>query len=146
LFDFSNTIVSGKIDDVKIRQRTIIEFLTLEGVAPEQIWERLQRVYQDEVLSSSQVEYWATETNADRSRRRTKLAMTALLRDTDVMADVLGFLPRKMIALQLTRVNRRFSTLCNCWCREEEGNGQQQRKRKWNQGSKSKKNELYGIF
>ena len=81
---------------------------------------------------------------------------SALVRNTDVMADVLAFLPRKMIALRLAVVNVAFSALCNCWCQPEEveadeadaesvdsalsafGNGQQ-RKRKWSQGSKSKK-------
>ena len=48
-----------------------------------------------------------------------RLTMAALLRNTDVMADVLGFLPRKVIALRLACVNRRFSALCNCWCQPE---------------------------
>ena len=86
-----------------------------------------------------------------------KLTMTALLRDTDVMADVLAFLPRKMIALQLARVNRRFSALCNCWCQPKEEaaenddggsfkNGQQHRKRNRNQVSKSKKRTVCQFF
>ena len=86
------------------------------------------------------------ETNVER-RRRKKLAMTALLRDTDVMADVLGFLTRRKIALRLARVNRRFSALCNCWCQPEEEtddsgsfkNGQQRKRKRRNQVSKSKK-------
>ena len=62
--------------------------------------------------------------NSDRhpgaaATRRSKVA-AALLRNTDVMADVLGFLPRKIIALQLACVNRQFSALCNCWCQPEE--------------------------
>ena len=62
--------------------------------------EYLQNVYRKEAtISLSQVEYWATETIDERRRRRLKL--TALLRDTDVMADVLGYLPRKVIALRL---------------------------------------------
>ena len=89
-----------------------------------------------------------------------KPKMNALLRDTDVMADVLGFLTRKMIALQLASFNRQFAALCHCWCQPEEEavaendaasvgdasalampassateNGQK-RKRKLNQGSK----------
>ena len=133
----------------KIEQRGIIKFLTLEGVASEQIFERLQKVYREETFSLSQVEHWATETNDDRRRRRTKLTM--LLRDTDVMADVLGFFTRKEIALQLARVNRQFSALCNCWCQPETDNDPEdaeansvservkQRKRKPGQGSKSKR-------
>ena len=40
------------------------------------------------------------------------MAMTALLRDnTDVMADVLGFLTRRELALQLASVNIAFSAL-----------------------------------
>ena len=46
--------------------------------------------------------------------------MARLLRDTDVMADVLAFLPRKVIALQLASVNVAFSALCNCWCISQE--------------------------
>jgi len=87
--------------------------------------------------------------------------MAALLRDTDVMADVLAFLPRKVIALRLARVNVAFSALCHCWCQpeEEEENDPEayetsvddaptalsdykdglQRKRKWDQGLESKK-------
>ena len=109
--------------DWKIEQRVIVRFLTLEGVSPEQILERLLKVYREEAVPSDQVEYWATETHRN---NRTKLAMTALLRDTDVMADVLGFLARRELALQLARINRQFSALCNCWClqpEEEMANG-----------------------
>ena len=49
-----------------------------------------------------------------------KLTMTRLLQNTDVMADVLGFLTRKVIALQLASVNGAFSALCSCWCQPEE--------------------------
>ena len=162
LFDFSSAIALGKMEDVKMQQRTVIRFLTLEGAAPNQILERLQKVYREEALPSDQVEYWATEFNDE--RRRFPLPM--LLRNTDVMADVLGFLPRKVIALKLAAVNVAFSTLCNCWCQMEKEkadddgcdaetasvgdksavpaspafeNGQQQRKRKLDRGSKSKK-------
>ena len=107
------------MEEVNIQQRAIIRFLTLEGVTTKQILERLQKVYCEEALSSDQVEYWATETN-DAWRSRTKLAMAALLRNTDVMADVLAFLPRRGIALQLARVNRQFSALCNCSCSQPE--------------------------
>ena len=94
-----------------------------------------------------------------------KLTMIRLVWNTDVMVDVLNFLTRRELALQLAGVNRRFSTLCNCWCQEQKeeaknnadaeaasvgdapaaevpasstlDNGQQ-RKRKWNEGSTSK--------
>ena len=52
-------------------------------------------------------------------RPHVKLSRPTLLPSADVMADVLGFLTRKMIALQLARVNRRLSALCSCWCRPE---------------------------
>ena len=92
-----------------------------------------------------------------------RLKQTALLRNTDVMADVLGFLERKVIALRLASVSVAFSALCNCWCQPEEEEEQndveayeasvedvptalsvpdeneQQQKRKWDQVSKSKK-------
>jgi len=103
------------MEEVKIVQRGIIRFLTLEGVVPEQILKRLQKVYREETLPSSQVEYFAREMIVE--RRRFPLPM--LVRNTDVMADVLGFLPRREIALRLACVNRRFSALCNCWCRQE---------------------------
>ena len=78
------TIVSEKMmEDVKIEQRSVIRFLTLEGVAPKRILKRLQKVYREEALSSlEQVEYWATETNDDRRRRRTT---TMQLRSTNVI-------------------------------------------------------------
>ena len=98
-------------------QRGIIKFLTLEGVSSEQIFERLQKVYREETFSLSQVEFWAAETHRN---HRTKLAMNGLLRNTDVMADVLAFLTRRELALQLARVNAAFSDLCNCWCQPEE--------------------------
>ena len=74
--------------------------------------------------------------------------MAVLLRESDEMADVLGFFTRREIARQLASVSGAFSALCNCWCRQPEtvtGTGSgittafengQQRKRKWNQGSK----------
>ena len=54
--------------------------------------------------------------NYFRKMETVKLTMNRLLRDTDVMADVLGFLPRREIALRLANVNVAFSALCNCWC------------------------------
>ena len=142
------------MDYFKIEQQGIIKFLTLERVAPEQILEHLYKVYRKETLTLSQVEYWATETNDER-RRETKLAINALVRNTDVMADVLAFLPRKVIALRLARVNRQFSALCNCWCQPEEEEEkayddaaaavpassviESVQQRKLNQGSKGKK-------
>ena len=93
-----------------------------------------------------------------------KLTMPGLLRNIDIMADVLCFLTRRELALQLAGVNRRFSALCNCWCQEQEDEKKageddaeaasvddasaavvpapsayenaQQRKRKWDHGSK----------
>ena len=134
-----------KMEDAKIRQRSMIKFFTLEGDAPEQILEHLQKVYREDALSLDQVEYWAMETNDER-RRETKLAINALVRNTDVMADVLAFLPRKVIANQLAHVNRQFSALCNCWCQPDEADAAVpssstlenwlQRKGKWNQGLK----------
>jgi len=46
--------------------------------------------------------------------------MAMMLRDTDVMADVLGFFTRREIVNQLAGVNVAFSDLCNCWCQLEE--------------------------
>ena len=72
--------------------------------------------------------------------------MAALLRDVDVMVDVLGFLTRREIAFQLASVNVAFSALCNCSCQQEEeaqtttAVGQIVKLRKWwNLGSKCKK-------
>ena len=49
--------------------------------------------------------------------------MSQLLWDnTDVMADVLGFMTRRENALQLAAVSVVFSALCNCWCQPEEEN------------------------
>ena len=53
-------------------------------------------------------------------------APLALLRNTDVMADVLGFLARRELALQLASVSIVFSTLCNCWCQEQETEADQE--------------------
>jgi len=69
------------MQDSIIEQQTIIKFLTLEGVAPMQILERLQKVYRKETLSLSQVEYWAMEANDDRP----ELAMTMRLRSAEVI-------------------------------------------------------------
>ena len=75
-----------------------------------------------------------------------KLTMSGLLQNTDTMADVLGFLTRREIALQLASVNVAFSALCHCWCQPMEeveaasvGQRVKQRKRKFNQGLKCKK-------
>ena len=53
------------------------------------------------------------------STKYVKLNMAGLLWNTDVMADVLAFLPRKMIALQLASASVAFSALCSCCCLPE---------------------------
>jgi len=46
-------------------------------------------------------------------------APLALLCNADVMADVLGFLERSALALQLASVNSAFAGLCSCWCQRK---------------------------
>ena len=119
----SNTIVSGKMEDLKIEQRGIIKFLTLDGVASEQIWERLQKVYREETVSSSQVEHWATETTDDRCRntvtilsnleiaaRHSEMVPQTFLPSSDVMANVLAFL-----SAQSDRAHRIASRCAGQW-------------------------------
>ena len=133
--------------------------MTLEGVASEQILERLQKIYREETVSSDQVEYWARATETNDDRRHSE--MTALLPSVDVMADVLAFLTRHEIALQLASVNRRFSSLCHYWCQPEEEKADDdaaaavpassaienvQQQRKLNQGSKSKNCPFFLII
>ena len=60
-------------------------------------------------------------TNDGDCRRTDRPAsMTMLLGDVYLMADVLGFLARRELALQLASVSVAFSALCNCWCQEEQ--------------------------
>ena len=73
------------MEDVKIVQRGIVRFLTLEGVAPKRILKRLQKVYQEEALNSSQVECWATETNDRRGRCHPDLKLITLFRSAYVI-------------------------------------------------------------
>ena len=47
------------MDEMKIQQRSVIRFLTLEGVPPFQILQRLQEVYHGEALSKTQVYFWS---------------------------------------------------------------------------------------
>ena len=54
------------MDELKIQQRSVIRFLTLEGVPPLQILQRLQEVYHGEVLSKTQVYFWSAETKRGR--------------------------------------------------------------------------------
>ena len=50
-----------KINDARFKQRAVIEFLFLEGVACKEIHERLQKIYKEEALSYSQVKKWVAD-------------------------------------------------------------------------------------
>ena len=54
------------MDELKIQQRSVIRFLTLEGVPPLQTLQRLQDIYHGEALSKTQVYFWSAETKQDR--------------------------------------------------------------------------------
>ena len=54
------------MDELKIQQRSVIRFLTLEGSAPQEIHNRLQEVFHGSALSYAQVKFWAAETNRGR--------------------------------------------------------------------------------
>jgi hypothetical protein len=54
------------MEELKIQQRSVIRFLTLENQAPKDIHLRLQNVFGQEALSYTQVKFWAAETNRGR--------------------------------------------------------------------------------
>lgn len=54
------------MSEFQIQQRAVIRFLTLEGVPPLQILNRLQGVYHGETLSLTQVRFWVNETKRGR--------------------------------------------------------------------------------
>lgn len=54
------------MDELKMQQRSVIRFLTLEGSAPQEIHNRLQEVFHGSALSYTQVKFWAAETNRGR--------------------------------------------------------------------------------
>jgi histone-lysine N-methyltransferase SETMAR len=54
------------MEDLKIQQRSVVRFLTLEGQTPKDIHPRLQNVYGQEALSRTQVYFWAAETKRGR--------------------------------------------------------------------------------
>jgi hypothetical protein len=54
------------MEDLKIQQRSVIRFLTLEERAPKEIHSRLQNVFGQEALSYARVKFWAAETKRGR--------------------------------------------------------------------------------
>ena len=54
------------MDELKIQQRSVIRFLTLGGVPPLKILQRLQEVYHGEALAKTQVYFWSAETKRGR--------------------------------------------------------------------------------
>ena len=54
-------LVTMAADTVKIRNRAVIEFLTLEGRTPKEIHERMAKVYVDSAPSYATVKRWAVE-------------------------------------------------------------------------------------
>ena len=54
------------MSDLKLQQRAVVRFLSLEGVPPHQILDRLQEVYHGEALSKASVYFWVNETKRGR--------------------------------------------------------------------------------
>ena len=54
------------MENLKFEHRVVIEFLTKEGVSPQNIHERLVNVYQDQSPLYTTVKKWAAEFKRDR--------------------------------------------------------------------------------